>query len=173
MVKLIAFYQIHKHIRLTFISMKELKKWSQERLTFNMMVKLIVLQIRLTFILLVKPIVNKAVQEESLKLDTRSDVFTWVSVWRTRGRWYPVHRWWSPCRPARSCTARRWSNRCASGGPRMRWSECRRCLEITGYWYEFTPKVRKQTMLKVSELSRYTRLCQFWRNENSRRNLQR
>lgn len=47
-------------------------------------------------------------------------VFTWASAWRIPGKWCLRRRWWSPCRPVRSCRRRRWNNRCASGDPRTR-----------------------------------------------------
>ena len=56
----------------------------------------------------------------------------WASSWRTRGRGCPRCRWWTPCRPWRSCRRSRGSSRCASAGPRTRWSACPRCLMERG-----------------------------------------
>lgn len=53
-----------------------------------------------------------------------------ISPWRNRDRWcLPPRRWWSRGQRATTCRDRRWSSRCASDGPRRRWSECRQCLE--------------------------------------------
>lgn len=65
----------------------------------------------------------------------RCCLFTWASAWRTRDRWYPRRRWWSPCQPEKSCTERRWSTRCASGGLQTRWSVCHRFLENEQMFY--------------------------------------
>ena len=83
-----------------------------------------------------------------------------ASSWRTRGRWCPHRPWWSPsppetgsCRranifpsreikrdwntmmrclswPCWTCRTSRWSSRCASGGPRTRWTSFLRFLKL-------------------------------------------